>query len=177
LCPMCVSIDPNQSMYSWLGSREIQLVMILITLCSLHYNKSRLYESSGVRHRHGTYTPQVLTCSSTQFMSTILSFSFSASLQNPSVETSTDGAVPNNQLKQGLLTPNKGIDESKLLSCKRIAVDFSLIGMGSIFEHQSENGIENYAWRKEGSLYYPAYPPTINVPEQSIFHPTAFRPS
>jgi hypothetical protein len=51
---------------------------------------------------------------------------------------------------------------------------FSLFGLVSFFEHQSENGIENYAWRKEGMPYYPAYPPTYNVPAQSSFHPTEF---
>ena len=162
-------------MYSWHGSRVIQVVMILIILCSLHYNKRRLYESSVVSHRHGTYTPQVLRISSTQIMSTISSLLFSASLQNPSVETSTDGAVSNNNPKQGPTTPDKEVDKPKLPSSNRIAMVFSLIGMGSFFEHRSEKGIENYAWRKEGNLYYPAYPPTNNVPEQSIFHPTAFR--
>ena len=108
----------------------------MITLCALHYNERRLYESSGVRHRHGTYTPQDLILSVTQAMAAIFSLPYAASLQNPSVDLSTDGDVSNNNPKQGPTISNKGIDKPELSLCKRIAMVFSLIGLVSIFEHQ-----------------------------------------
>ena len=116
-----------------------------------------------------THTLSSYGISSNQAMSSIFQLFPATSLTKSIVEIFSDDDISMLSSKEGPIISKRIYKSEPAFSNCKVEWIMSLLGIMILIGYQSEMGLGKYAWKKEGSLYYPAfiYPSGHCIPESA----------